>query len=143
MSFDIKITGGDISIGRSGALETVFDNNKLRQDIIKILLTNKGENKFHKSYGSKVGALELGYVADQELVELDLQSSVEDAISYLINAQKIQQRFQYLTPGETIVSINNIFVERDLLDPRMYNIFVSVYTKKLTVITESIPVRII
>jgi phage baseplate assembly protein W len=143
MSFDIKITSGDITIGRSGDLETVYDNDKLRQDIIKILLTKLGENKFHPSYGSKVGALEIGFVADQELVELDLQSSVEDAIRYLMRAQQIQQRRQYLTPGEVIVGIKNVLVERDLLDPRMYNIYISVYTKKLTVITETIPVRII
>src|SRR5690606_20124154 len=120
-----------------------YDNDKLRQDIVKILLTKLGENKFHPNYGSKVGALEIGFVADQELVELDLQSSVEDAIRYLMRAQQMQQKRQYLTPGEVIVGIKNILVERDLLDPRMYNIYVSVYTKKLTVITETIPVRII
>lgn len=143
MSFDIKISSGDIAIGRSGDLDTVYDNDKLRQDIVKILLTKLGENKFHPNYGSKVGALEIGFVADQELVELDLQSSVEDAIRYLMRAQQMQQKRQYLTPGEVIVGIKNILVERDLLDPRMYNIYVSVYTKKLTVITETIPVRII
>jgi len=143
MSFDIKINSGDIAIGRSGDLDTVYDNDKLRQDIVKILLTKLGENKFHPNYGSKVGALEIGFVADQELVELDLQSSVEDAIRYLMRAQQMQQKRQYLTPGEVIVGIKNILVERDLLDPRMYNIYVSVYTKKLTVITETIPVRII
>lgn len=143
MSFDIKITSGDIAIGRDGDLDTVYDNDKLRQDIIKILLTKLGENKFHSNYGSKIGALEIGFVADQELVELDLQSSVEDAIRYLMRAQQVQQRRQYLTPGEVIIGIKNVVVERDLLDPRMYNVYISVYTKKLTVITETIPVRII
>lgn len=143
MSFDLKISGGDISIGTNGDLNTVYDNAKLRQDIIKILLTKIGENKFHSTYGSRVGALEIGFVADKELIELDLQSSVEDAIRYLIRAQQVQQRRQYLTPGEVISGIKSIIVERDKLDPRMYNIYVSVYTKKLTVITETIPVRII
>lgn len=143
MSFDIKISGGDISIGSNGDLNTVYDNDKLKQDIIKILLTKMGENRFHSSYGSKVGALEIGYVADKELVELDLKSSVEDAIRYLMRAQQNQQQRQYLTPGEVIAGIKDIKAERDRLDPRMYNIYVSVYTKKLTIITETIPVRII
>ena len=122
---------------------TVFDNNKLRQDIIKILLTNLGENKFHVSYGSKTGALNIGHVADQELLELDLQSSAEDAIRYLIRAQINQQKSQYLTPGEVISGIKSVTAERDKLDPRMYNLYISVYTKKLTVLTEIIPIRII
>lgn len=143
MSFDLKIVGGDIAIGRDGDLETVFDNKKLRQDIVKILLTRVGENKFHPSYGSKVGALEVGFVPDRELIEMDLNSSVEDAIKYLIRAQQNQQKYQYLTPGEIIVGIKNINVERDLADPRMYNVNISVFTKKLTTITETIPVRII
>jgi phage baseplate assembly protein W len=143
MSFDLKILNGDISIDNNGDIETVFDNNKLKQDIIKILLTRIGENKFHQSYGSKVGALEIGSVPDQDLVESDLQSSVESSIRYLIRLQQEQIKYQYLTPGEVIVGINRIAVERDLLDPRMYNIFISVYTKSLTIITETIPVRIV
>lgn len=143
MSFDLKIVNGDISIDRDGSLKTVFDNDKLRQDIIKILLTKLGENRYHVTYGSKIGALEIGSVPDQELLELDLQSAAEDSIRYLIRAQRVQQRSQYLTPGEVIAGIRNIFAERDRVDPRVYNIFISVYTKKLTVITESIPVRIV
>ena len=78
---------------------------------------------------------------NKELVELDLQSSVEEAIRYLMRSQQNQQRRQYLTPGEVIAGIKSIQVERDKLDPRMYNIYISVYTKKLTVIVETIPVR--
>lgn len=143
MSFDLKIVRGDISIGSSGDVETVFDNNKLRQDIIKIMLTNLGENKYHPQYGSRVGALELGFVPDQSLVEADLTSSAEEAIRYLIRAQRTQQQRQYLTPGEVITGIKEVRVERDRLDPRMYNIFISVYTKKLTVLSELIPVRVL
>ena len=143
VSFDIKIINGDISIARDGSIDTVFDNDKLRQDILKILLTKIGENKYHPSYGSKAGSLEIGSVPDKDLLELDLQSSAEDSIRYLIRAQANQQKYQYLTPGEVIAGIKNIAVERNFNDPRVYNIYISVYTKKLTVITESIPVRII
>lgn len=143
MSFDLKILKGDIAINPDGSLATVFDNDKLRQDIIKILLTKTGENKYHPTYGSNIGALQIGYIADKDLLELDLQTSAEDAIQWLIRSQINQQRLQYLTPGEVISGVKNIVVERDRLDPRMYNIFISVYTKKLTLVEEAIPVRIL
>lgn len=143
MSFDLKISKGDILINPDGTVATVFDNDKLKQDVIKILLTKIGENKYHSSYGSNIGALQIGYVADKELLELDLQTSAEEAIQYLIRSQINQQKSQYLTPGEVIAGIKNIVVERDRLDPRMYNIFISIYTKNLTLVEEAIPVRIL
>lgn len=143
MSFDLKLLNGDISIGRNGTVETVFDNDKLRQDIIKILFTKLGENKFHVTYGSNLSKLEIGGIIDQEIVELDIQSSAEDGIKKLISMQINQSRAQYLTPGESAIGIKDIVIERDKKHPYIYNILVSVYTKKYTVISETIPVRII
>lgn len=143
MSFDLKIENGDISINRDGTLSTVFDNAKLRQDIIKILLTKLGENKYHPSYGSEVGAINIGQIPDQELLELDLTASVNDAVNKLIALQKSQSRKQFLTPGEKIIALLNVSVQRDQIDPRLYSIFLSVQTGALTSISESITVRII
>jgi hypothetical protein len=143
VSFDLKITKGDISIGAGGIINTVSDNNKLRQDIIKILLTKLGENKFHPSYGSDVGAIQIGHIPDKSLLELDLTSSAESSIRRLITLQRGQSRRQFLTPGETIVSILDVSVSRDEVDPRLYNIFISVQTQRLTSLTETITVRII
>jgi len=143
MSFDLKIEGGDIKLEADGSLTTVFDNNKLRQDVVKILLTKLGENRYHPSYGSEVGAITIGHIPDQELLELDLESSTQDAINKLIVLQRSQSRKQFLTPGERIVSILDVSVQRDTTDPRLYNIFISVQTGALTGITESVTVRII
>ena len=143
MSFDLKIEGGDISISRDGNLTTVFDNAKLRQDIIKILLTKLGENKFHPSYGSEIGALNIGHVPDQELLELDLQASVRDAVNKLIALQRSQSRKQFLTPGERIISLLGVSAQRDEIDPRLYSIFLTVQTGALTSISESVTIRII
>ena len=52
MSFDLALERGDIKINRDGSMKTVFGNAKLRQDIMKILLTELGDNKFHPKYGS-------------------------------------------------------------------------------------------
>lgn len=143
MSFDLKIVGGDIAINSSGDVETVFNNDKIRQDIVKILLTKIGDNKFHPFYGSEIGALQLGHIADADLLELDLQSSAEEAIRKLISLQRKQSRRQFLSPAEVIVDIVDISVGRDVNDPRAWNIFISVLTQKLTTLTESVQLRVL
>jgi hypothetical protein len=143
MSFDLRIVKGDIAIERDGTLNLVRDNEKLRQDIVKILLTRLGENKFHPAYGSEIGALQIGGFVDAEFVELDLTASAEGAVRKIIALQRGQVRKQFLSPGEIIVDIRSINVSRDLSDPRLYNIFISVLTQRLTTITETITVRII
>ena len=143
MSFDLKIKNGDIVLDDSGSLSLVSGNQKIRQDIVKILLTNFGDNKFHPKYGSNVAALKIGEVADQKIIEMDIKRSAEEAIRNLISLQRSQARSQYLSVSETIVDISNISTERDTDDPRLYNIYISVLTQKLDIIDEVITIRII
>ncbi len=143
MSFDLKLKNGDLVLDGSGLLSTTSGNQKIRQDIVKILLTRLGDNKFHSRYGSDIGALKIGQVTDQTLIELDMKKSAEEAIRYLISLQKSQSKRQFLSLSETIVDISNISVERDTGDPRLYNIFVSVLTQKMDIIEESITIRIV
>tara|TARA_Y100000310_G_scaffold291390_1_gene319308 strand:+ start:362 stop:793 length:432 start_codon:yes stop_codon:yes gene_type:complete len=142
MSFDLTLERGDIKIKPSGSVDMVIGNAKLRQDIIKILLTELGDNKFHPKYGSHIGSLQIGYHADNKLVSLDLETSARNAIKNLMSLQKSQSRKQPLSPGERIVDIVNVSVARDDIDPRLYNIFVSVLTQELTEVRDSVTVRI-
>lgn len=143
MSFDLKIKNGDIVIDPNGSLSTVFGNSKIRQDIIKILLTRNGENRFHPRYGSDLGALKIGEVSDEKMMELDLQRSVEDAIKYLMSLQSYQSKKQVLSSGEIISAIRGISSDRDSEDPRLYNIYISVLTQKLDIVEEVITIRIV
>jgi|7_EtaG_2_1085326.scaffolds.fasta_scaffold00102_3 phage baseplate assembly protein W len=142
MSFDLSLVRGDIKVQDDGALSIVTGNSKLRQDIIKILLTELGDNKFHPNYGSHVGALQIGHYADKALINLDLQSSAMKAVRNLMALQRSQSRRQALSSGEKIIEVLSVLVERDSLDPRMYNIFVSVLTEELTEVRNNITVRI-
>lgn len=143
MSFDLKLKNGDLVLANGGDLSIVSGNQKIRQDIVKILLTKLGDNRFHSRYGSDVGSLKIGEIIDQSLIELDMKKSAEEAIRYLISLQKNQSRSQFLSLSETIVDISNIETERDSVDPRLYSIFVSVLTQKMDIIEESITIRII
>ncbi len=143
MSFDLKIKSGDISIESDGSLSVVSGNEKIRQDIVKIILTKFGENRFHPNYGSDAGNLQIGSAADKKIVELDLVQSVESSLRYLISLQKEQSKRQLLSSSEVILEINNVSVERNQTDPRLYNIFISVITQRLETITEAVTIRII
>jgi hypothetical protein len=143
MSFDLKIKNGDLVLDSSGSLVSVSGNNKIRQDIVKILLTKPGDNRFHPIYGSNLGYLKIGEVSDESIVELELKRSAEDSIRYLISLQRSQSRNQVLSLSEIILDITNISVDRDLADPRLYNIYISILTQKLDIIDEIITIRII
>jgi len=143
MSFDLSIEKGDIKISPRGSIETVSGNSKLKQDIVKILLTDLGDNKFHPKYGSYVGALQIGHYADDKLMSLDIESSAKNALRNLMGLQRAQSRRQALTPGEVIVDVLSVIVKRDEADPRLYNIFVSVLTQELTEVSSLVSVRII
>ncbi len=143
MSFDLSIEKGDIKIERDGTVKTVSGNAKIKQDIIKILLTDLGDNKFHPQYGCKVGALQIGHYADSTLMSLDMEASARNALQKLMALQKSQSMRQALSPGEIIVDVLSVNVNRDAADPRMYNIFVSVLTQELTEISSNITVRVV
>lgn len=142
MSFDIRIIKGDIGINNDGSLNLVTGNSKIRQDIIKIMLTPIGDNKFHPTYGSETGVLQIGSVPDQSITESDLTSSAENAVRKLMLLQREQAKRQFLSPAEVIADIISVSVQRDQVDQRLYNIFISILTEKLETITESITVRI-
>ena len=142
MSFDLKLEKGDIRLDQSGSVLTVTGNAKLKQDIVKILLTELGDNKFHPGYGSYVGSMQIGHYADEKLVSLDIESSARTAIKNIMSLQRAQSRRQTLSPGEIIVDILNVSVTRDETDPRMYNVYVSVLTQELTEVSSNITVRI-
>jgi hypothetical protein len=142
MSFDLKITKGDLQIDAAGSIATVSGNQKLRQDIIKILLTSYGDNKYHPGYGSSLGQLEVGST-DFNITEAEIKNTALSAINTLITMQRKQARSQTLSPSETIVSVLDIGVLRDNVDPRLYNLKVSVLTQQLTEVFDNITIRIL
>lgn len=137
MSFDLKIEGNDLIINPDGTLQTVRDNEKLAQDAIKIVLTPLGSNRFHKWYGSTIGARTIGTVMDATITAAEAERAIQDSLTNLIALQRAQARYQYVSPGETIDSIQDIFVSRDISDPRQYQVVISLLTKQLTIVEES------
>ena len=142
MSYDLKLLKGDLVLNNSGSLRIVERNSKLRQDILKILLTDIGENKYHQYYGCLAGRLDIGNILDQDFFKTRLEDSVKSAIKNLMILQRNQIKYQYVSPAETIVDISGVAAYRDKADPRMWSIFVSIITLEQDEITESITIRI-
>lgn len=142
MSFDLKITDNDLRLNPDGRLQTVHDNEKLIQDILKIILTSAGSNKIFRWYGSSIGARIIGGILDSTQLETEVARSIQTALSNLVALQKSQGRTQYVSAGEMIAAIRGVSVIRNETDPRIYEIGISVLTRKLTVVEETFTLRV-
>lgn len=142
MSFDLKIVNNDLSLNPDGSIQAVYDNSKLVQDILKILLTSAGSNKFYRWYGSALGTRIIGNVMSPTQTQVEITRSIQTAISNLIALQKAQANVQYVSAGEMIAAVRDVIVLRDKTDPRNYEIGISVLTRKLTVVEESFTLRV-
>jgi len=137
MSFDLKIENNDLILNPDGTLQTVRDNAKLAQDIVKGVLTPLGSNKFFRWYGSTISIRTIGQVMDATITRTEIERSIQDMLSNLISLQRAQARVQYVSAGEQIASIQSVSALRDQNDPRQWQILVSVLTRKLTVVEET------
>jgi len=132
MSFDLKITDNDLSINPDGTLQTVQENDKLVQDIVKAILTPLGSNLFFKWYGCAIGAKTIGQIYDETTIQMEVERSIQDTLTNIIALQQAQAQSQYVSAGETIAAIQNVSVMRSEIDPRQFEIYVSILTRKLT-----------
>lgn len=142
MSFDLKIVNNSLALNPDGSLQTVYDNAKLAQDILKIVLTTSGSNKIFTWYGSLLKARLNGNVLDATQLEIETRSSIESSLQNLISLQKAQGKVQYVSAGETIATIRSISVLRGSADPREYEVGISVLTRKLTIVEETFTLRV-
>lgn len=142
MSFDLKIINNDISISSSGDVEIVQNTDKLIQDVLKIVLTSQGSNKFYKWYGSTISQRVVGEVLGTYYTKIEITRSIQESLSNLISMQQKQSIYQSVSPQETLMAINYIDIELDENDPRVYNIILSVLTQKMTVLETTFQVRI-
>jgi hypothetical protein len=142
MSFDLKITNNDLTINPDGTVGTVRDNEKLGQDVLKAILTARGDNQFHRWYGSTIGVRVIGQVMDVIQTETEVERSIHDVLSFISALQKAQSKIQYVSPGETLVAIKSVDVIRDPSDPRQWQVKVLVLTRELTTVETTFSLQV-
>lgn len=130
MSFDLKIQNGDLVVDTNGDFKQVQDTEKLIQDILKILMTVLGANKFFPWYGSILSDSAIGDVADTTMTTTMAQQIIRSNLETLQKMQQMQiSSGQSVTPNELLATIESIIVNRNMVDPTYYEIFIRVFTK--------------
>jgi len=132
MSFDLEIINNDLKIMSDGSIKTISDTPKLRQDVLKIILTSLGSNKFHPWYGCAVGESSIGKQLPENILEMEIKTSIEQSLEKLKALQSAQASSQRVSLAEMIAEIGEVQVGRNPIDPRQINIIVSILTKRLT-----------
>ncbi len=128
MSFDIKISQGGLEIGQDGDLVSIEKTDKLRQDCLKIINTQLGNNPFHKYYGSSLAVI-VGNVLDVSFSATLGSSQLKTALSTLQKIQQVQNERQFLTPEEQLAAIKSSSVKQNSIDPRYIEISIKVANK--------------
>lgn len=136
MSFDLALINNDLKIQANGDIRTVRDTEKLRQDIIKIILTQLGSNRFHLWYGCSVSQDIIGKNLPHDMMILDIKSSVQQSLDRLKSLQLQQLTTQKVSLAELINIIGDVAVYRSPDDPRQIKVEVTVYSRRLTEVNE-------
>lgn len=142
MSFDLRLSNGDIVLGADQDFSTVVDHEKLIQDIIKIITTSQGSNKFQPAIGSLINKRLVGQTLNAQNTVTVLQGSIQEALVLLQKLQKQQAQKQALSPAETLIQLNSIDVTRDSVDPRQLNVVVKIMAGDGNLLTETLTMRL-
>ena len=143
MSFDLKLSKGDLVI-KTGQLQTVFDSEKLIQDILKICLTTAGSNPIQPWYGSFISRTMVGNPLHSSVLVQIGKSQLGSALDNLKTLQDLQVKsFQRVSADEQIASISEISIIQNQIDPRLFDIRVGVISKGLKPITTAFRVNTI
>lgn len=136
MSFDFALIDNDLSIMNNGLVRTVTDTPKLKQDVLKIILTPLGSNRFHRWYGCTVSEDIIGKDIPDNMMRVDIQTSIAQSLDRLKKLQLAQLTTQKVTLAELINVIGEVIAYRAPEDRRQIKIEVTVYTRRMTKIEE-------
>lgn len=114
MAYDLLLTDGDISFGPDGNPVTVTNNDKLKQEISKILLTPIGADPGDLQYGSQLRDV-LGRPVDFNVTQTLVAKAVAESLKYLQSLQLVQSTKQTFNFPEVIGSVDAISVSQPSL----------------------------
>lgn len=114
----------DININESGQLTTVTGKDKVRQAVMKALLTAVGSNKFNSTYGSWLSNV-IGQKFDM-YAQFTIQQSIQDAVDFLIQQQ--QQATTFIPQDERIFKVSSVNVSTSDTSPVTIRVSVNILT---------------
>lgn len=132
MSFDLELAKGDLKIGADKDLSKVRNGSKLGQDILKVLFTPLGSDPFFISKGNALTQENIGEVVNKQFMESRAETSISTTLQSLQTLQASQAKVQEVTLEETLRAVEEVSVERDPVEPRQYNISLTILTGAYT-----------
>jgi len=142
MSFDLKLVNGSFQLGPNGDFELARNQDKLSQDVIKIIATAVGTNLAHKWYGSTIPDKVVGSGLRQDLLKAEIIRSISSSVENLKSLQEQQARAgQVLTPSEAILSLEAVQVLPSS-DPRTVIIVITIKTRSGKILQEELSLSI-
>ncbi len=118
----------DHMFDRAGSIILCAFEQKLMQQIIKILFTQVGSNPFIGWYGTEIPEAVYKGIRDPSGLKRRMVTDVTLALDKLRNVHYHQAKVQYLQPREIIDKVRNVDVMQDANDPRVFYIVVECST---------------
>jgi hypothetical protein len=111
MSKEIKLYGGDIAL-QGGQFHLIDKGEKLEQQSLKIILSDKNFNIFHPNYGASVNSLVGRYMGVEDIGDSVIQKTIKDALVYYQGIQAQQENSQTMDDEEVLLKVRTISVTR-------------------------------
>jgi len=118
----------DYTIDKLGKYEKVFDENKLIQDLKKIVRTILGSDPVATWYGTTFDKI-IGSKSFPEIIKTKIASEIYTAFSKLKSAQIRQEEYQVVTDNEFLNVIQSVSVEESTAYPTLYEVKVELVTQ--------------
>lgn len=132
MSFDIQIKDGDLAIGLNGDVQKIENTDKLKQDMLKMVLTPLGGNPFFTFYGSSVSRSLIGSSLNYTFFSNLASDQIKSSLETLMKLQKIQQKDgQRVSAAELLAAVQQVVVEQNQTDPRYFRVIIRAVAKDL------------
>lgn len=102
----------DIHFDSIGIATTATSTAKLQQELIKIILEDKGSNKFHEDWGCEVGNKMVGK-KNTHHAKMKIEMYIRNSVEYLMKVQQENQMmFGNMDETEIIESIVSVNVQQ-------------------------------
>ena len=111
-----------------GSYSKVFNEDKLIQDLKKIVITERGTDPVATWYGT-IFVTTIGGKNLSDFAETRVSGEIIEALTRLKNAQIQQEEYQEVTDNEFLDYIQNIEVEQNEEDPTYFKAEVDVVTQ--------------
>ena len=125
-----------------GTLETVVEEEKLMQDVKKIITTLVTSNPFHTWYGTSIPSLIGGKISNSGFIRTKVTNEITQALTRYASVQKQQARLQPVTAGERFVRLLQVSVEQDVTEPTAFNITIAFTNQRRQTMTTDMAIKI-